>query len=165
MNDDDALRQAPLICPEKEVLQDWIDYNGHMNMAYYHVVFDQSLDFAFDALDIGAEYVVRDNCSVFSREVHVNYLAEASLGQRLRMDWQLLDWDAKRLHFFQRMHCAVSGELLATSEQLSLHVDMSSRRTATFADAIQQRLADLHALHQRLPTPAEAGRRIGIIRR
>ncbi|MFK7913027.1 MAG: thioesterase family protein [Pseudomonadales bacterium] len=159
-----ALTQAPIICPDKQVLKEWIDYNGHMNMAYYHVVFDQTLDFAFDALGIGADYVTSDQCSMFSREVHVNYLAEASLGQRLKVTWQLLDWDRKRLHFFQHMRDASNETLLATSEQLAMHVDMNSRRTAPFPESIQQRIAAVGERHSALAAPSEAGRSIGIRR-
>lgn len=164
MNQQHPLDQSPIACPDQQVLRDWIDYNGHMNMAYYHVVFDQSLDYVFDALGIGAAYVQSDQCSMFSREVHVNYLAEATLDQHLQVTWQLLDFDAKRLHFFQHMRDAQTGAVLATSEQLAMHVDMNSRRTAPFPEPVTLQLRALEQRHRSLATPPEAGRSIGIRR-
>ena len=128
---------APIVCPPASVQEAWIDYNGHMNMAFYNLVFDQALDFVFDQLGIGAEYVKTRGGSCFTREIHVNYLAELSLGDPIRVTLQLLDWDAKRLHFFQQMYHAEEDYLAATSEQLALHVDMESRRTAPFPEEIQ----------------------------
>jgi len=62
---------APIICPRRKVLPEWIDYNGHLNMAYYHVIFDKALDEVFDQLGIGVEYVRNDGGTSFTMEVHV----------------------------------------------------------------------------------------------
>ena len=118
------MSSTPIVCPPNSVQEAWIDYNGHMNMAFYNLVFDQALDFVFDELGVGADYVKNRGGSCFTREIHVNYLAELSLGEPIRVTFQLLDWDAKRLHFFEEMYHADAGYLAATSEQLALHVDM-----------------------------------------
>ena len=118
---------APLICPTRTVEQAWIDYNGHMNMAYYSLLFDQALDHVFDLLGIGAAYVRDQQGSCFTMEAHITYLQEVKLGDRLRIEFQLLDWDSKRLHYFERMYHAGDGYLAATSEQICMHVDMRSR--------------------------------------
>ena len=153
---------APIHTPLKTVQQDWIDYNGHMNMAYYVLLFDQSLDYVYDLLEIGESYVREQNGSCFTREIQVNYLRELSLGDRVVVEFQLLDWDAKRLHFFQTMRHGDEGYVAATSEQLALHVDMTSRRTAPFPNAVQQRLTTLMHTHGELAKPAQAGHEIGI---
>jgi acyl-CoA thioester hydrolase len=153
---------SPIVCPEKSVQEAWIDYNGHMNMAFYNLVFDQCLDFVFDQLGIGAEYVKTEGGSCFTREIQVNYLSELSLGDPIRVTFQLLDWDAKRLHFFEEMYHAEEGYLAATSEQLALHVDMQSRRTAPFPANISSRLAKLMESHSALATPEQVGHTIGI---
>ena len=75
-----------------------------------------------------------------------------------------LDRDTKRLHFFQYMYHAEKKYLAATAEQLALHVDMTSRRTAPFPADVQVGLAKLMQTHQSLETPAEVGRRMGIRR-
>ena len=156
------MTSAPIVCPEKIVQEAWIDYNGHMNMAYYNLVFDQCLDYVFDQLGIGAEYVKQQGGSCFTREIQVNYLNELSLGDPLRVTFQLLDWDAKRLHFFEEMYHAEEGYLAATSEQLALHVDMRTRRTAPFPDDVCSRLTQLMESHRPLPAPAQVGHTIGI---
>jgi len=160
-----SLAPAPIVCPDQKVEPAWIDYNGHMNMAFYNLAFDRALDHVFDQLGIGAVYVRSGGGSCFTAEIHVNYLQEVLLGDPLRVNFQLLDWDAKRLHFFESMYHATEGYLAATSEQLSLHVDMATRRTAPFPDAVQARLAALMAEHAQLPRPAQVGRIIGIQRR
>jgi len=153
---------APIVCPLKSVQAEWIDYNGHMNMAYYNLVFDQCLDFVFDELGIGADYVKSRGGSCFTREIHVNYLRELSLGDPIRVTFQLLAWDSKRLHFFEQMYHADADYLAATSEQLSLHVDMHTRRTAPFPEEICGRLAALMESHGALATPEQVGHVIGI---
>src|ERR1700736_1647015 len=74
----------------------WIDYNGHLNMAYYNVLFDRAVDEAFALVGIGPEYVKRRNCSFFTAEVHVRYLRELRAGDPVRVTVQLLDIAAQR---------------------------------------------------------------------
>lgn len=161
---DDTL-PAPLECPEARVIDAWVDYNGHMNMAYYNVIFDQALDHAYDRLGIGEAYVAATGCSHFTLEAHVTYLREVMVGDPLRVTWQLLDADSKRLHFFEHMYHAREGYLAATSEQLSMHVDLSERCSAPFPADLQARFARVLATHAQLPRPTQAGHVIGIPRK
>tara|TARA_E500000075_G_scaffold118559_1_gene117347 strand:- start:1040 stop:1522 length:483 start_codon:yes stop_codon:yes gene_type:complete len=156
---------APIVCPEQEVIAPWIDYNGHLNMAYYHVIFDRSVDYFYDMLGIGEGYARRGLGSVFTMEVHVHYLNGVSLGDRLQVHLQLLDFDQKCLHFFQHMYLAEGGHLVATSEQLALHVDMASRRSAPFPEGASSALADIAREHALLERPERSGSSIGIRRR
>lgn len=156
---------GPIICPEQRVEQAWIDYNGHMNMAFYNLAFDRALDHVYDLLGIGAEHVAAGGGSCFTLETHVNYLQELLLDDPIRVDFQLLDRDAKRLHFFEHMYHAEEGYLAATSEQLALHVDMGSRRAAPFADDVMTRVDSLFEAHRRLDRPEQAGRVIAIRRK
>ena len=156
---------APIICPQKIVQEDWIDYNGHMNMAYYLLVFDQCLDIVYDGLGIGEQYVKTRGGSCFTREIQVNYLRELSLGDPIRVEFQLLDWDTKRLHFFESMHHATDGYLAATAEQLAVHVDMQHRKTAPFPADVQARIEGLMRAHADLAKPDQVGQRIGIRRK
>jgi acyl-CoA thioester hydrolase len=154
-----------IVCPVQQVEPAWIDYNGHMNMAFYNLAFDRALDHVYDRLGIGADYVRTAGGSCFTAEIHVNYLQELLLGDPVRITFQLLDWDAKRLHFFEAMYHAEQGYLAATSEQLALHVDMTSRRTAPFPDPVQARLEALMTEHAQLARPPQVGHVIGITRK
>jgi len=148
---------APFVCAERHVEPAWIDYNGHMNMAYYNLVFDQALDEVFDELGIGAAYVRDGGGSCFTVEIHVSYLQELRLGDLVRVTFQLLDWDEKRLHFFGEMYHAREGYLAATSEQLSLHVDMTSRKAGPLPTATQDRVGAMMNAHRNLEMPAQVG--------
>ena len=156
------LEETPIVCPPMQVEEAWIDYNGHMNMAYYNLIFDRCLDHVLDGLEIGADYARAEGGSCFALEVHVNYLQELVLGDPLRVTYQLLNWDAKRLHFFEQMYHAEEGYLAATSEQISLHVDMQARKSKPFPATVQTELGKLMARHESLATPPQVGHVIGI---
>ncbi len=85
-----------------------------MNVAYYVMAFDHATDGLFDLLGIGAEYCRRENRSVFAVEQHIAYKRELTRGERLVVSSQLLGFDDKRLHFFQRMAAEGGGHLAAT---------------------------------------------------
>ncbi|MEZ5598731.1 MAG: thioesterase family protein [Pseudomonadales bacterium] len=155
---------SAILCPRQTILPDWIDYNGHLNMAYYHVLFDRALDHVFDQLGIGEDYTRSGAGSAFTVQVHVNYLRELSLHDPVQVRFRLLDHDAKRMHFFEEMLHAEEGWLAATSEQMSLHVSMATRRSAPFPDAVIARLAELQEAHASLPRPPQVGSVIGIRR-
>src|SRR5918999_5220685 len=135
---------APFVSSVMTVEKDWIDYNGHLNMAYYNVLFDRAVDEAFELLDCGAEYV-KTGFSTFTAEVHVRYLRELHAGDPVRVTFQLLDYDAKRMHYFEQLFHAKEGWVSATSENMSLHVDMASKKTAPFPPEIASCLAKMKA--------------------
>jgi len=151
---------APFTAAVMRVEPGWIDYNGHLNMAYYNVLFDRAVDEVYELLGCGLAYVEARRHSCFTAEVHVRYLRELRAGDAVRVTLQLLDFDAKRLHFFEQMFHAEQGWLAATSENMALHVDMAAKKTAAFPGEIAARLARMKAAHAGLPLPKAAGRRI-----
>jgi acyl-CoA thioester hydrolase len=153
---------APFVSSLMRVDPGWIDYNGHLNMAYYNVMFDRAVDEAFDLLGIGQEYVKAERHSCFTAEIHVRYLRELHAGDPVRVTFQLLNYDSKRIHYFEQLFHAVDGWVSATSENMALHVDMEAKKTAAFPDAAAKRLAEMKASHGRLPVPDAAGRRIAM---
>ena len=153
---------APLVLHREAVLSEWIDYNGHMNMAYYVLVFDHGTDALLDYIGISESFRNQHNCSTFTAEIHITYLKEAHLGDELLIKTQLLEFDEKRVHYFQQMHDAKSDELLATAEMMSLYMDMQSRRVAMMPKLIMEKLQKIEQLHRELPRPEQMGRIIGI---
>src|ERR1700682_5446992 len=111
-------------------------------MAYYNVLFDRAVDEVFELLGCGADYVKSRRQSVFTAKVHVRYLRELHAGDPVRVTFQLLDYDTKRLHYFEQLFHAEEGWVSATSENLSLHVDMTLKKTAAFPKEVTARLAD-----------------------
>src|SRR5579864_420917 len=147
---------APFVSSVMRVEPEWIDYNGHHNMAYYNVLFDRAVDEAYELIGIGADYVSERKNSFFTAEVHLRYLRELHAGDPVRVTFQLLDFDRKRLHTFEQLFHAEEGWVSATSENLSLHVDMTEKRTAPFPREVAARLAEMKAAHALLPRPEAA---------
>jgi acyl-CoA thioester hydrolase len=94
--------------------------------------------------------------------VHVRYLRELHAGDPVRVSFQLIDFDAKRLHYFEELHHAEENWLSATSENMALHVDMTAKKAAVFPDAVVARLGRMKSAHAALPVPQGAGRRIAM---
>jgi acyl-CoA thioester hydrolase len=151
---------APFVSSPMRVDPAWIDYNGHLNMAYYNVLFDRAVDEVYELLGCGLAYVEQSRHSCYTAEVHLRYLRELHAGDPVRVTFQLLDCDAKRLRYFEELRHAEEGWLSATSENMALHVDMTARKTASFPKSIAARLARMKAVHSGLALPEAAGRRI-----
>ncbi len=153
---------APFVSSVMQVEESWIDYNGHLNMAYYNVLFDRAVDEAYELLGIGHDYLVRRKHSTFTAEVHVRYLRELHAGDPVRVTFQLLDFDAKRIHYFEQLFHAEEGWVSATSENMTLHVDMDAKKVAPLPGDVARRLANMKTAHARLPRPEAAGRGIAM---
>jgi acyl-CoA thioester hydrolase len=153
---------APFVSSVMQVEPAWIDYNGHLNMAYYNVLFDRAVDETYELLGCGVAYLEATRHSTFTAEAHVRYLRELHAGDPVRVTFQLLDFDAKRMHYFEQLFHAEEGWLSATSETMVLHVDMTVKKTAPFPEAITAQLARMKAAHAHLPLPEGVGRRIAM---
>ncbi|HEX6705604.1 MAG TPA: thioesterase family protein [Albitalea sp.] len=154
---------APLCVHQTPVKPEWVDYNKHMSESCYLLVFGDNSDAFFRWFGIDEAYRASGR-SFFTVETHLHYLREAMEGDPLRLTYQLLDLDRKRAHVFQGMHHAGTGELLATAEQMLLHVDMNSGRSAPLPPELYERLLAIRASHAALPVPTQVGRTIGIRR-
>ncbi len=148
---------APFAAATATVLPGWIDNNGHMNVGYYHVVFDIAAEPFFEFLGLNQEFRQRTGASTFALESHLNFLREVKEGAPLRFEARLLDFDQKRIHFYQEMFHGTEGYLAATYESLSVHVDMAQRRTAPMPDELSARLAAVKQAHAHLPRPWQVG--------
>ena len=156
--------KVPFVSSTMAIEPQWTDYNGHMNMAYYNVLFDRCVDQACDLLGIGAAYAKQRRLTIYTAEAHVCYVRELHEHQSVTVSLQLLDHDAKRLHLYQEVRHE-DGWLAATSESLVLHVDMAGPKVAPFPDDILPSIKGMARAHADLPTPERAGRKIGIERR
>jgi acyl-CoA thioester hydrolase len=144
---------------------EWIDYNGHMNVAYYHMAFDRSTDRFLEQIGLGESYLEREPGSMFALEDHMTYQRELERGDPLRITLQLLDFDEKRVHYFLRMYHGDKGYLAATMEHLSIFIDMRVRRSAPMPPAVHRALADLYEDQRLMDRPEEVGRPMGIRRK
>ena len=156
---------APFVSSPQTVEEQWIDFNGHLNMAYYGVLFDRTADDPFADFGMGPEYLKRTNCSTFMLEAKYHYLRELHVGDEVVATLQVLDVSDKCLHYVQELHHALKGWLSAVMEALVIHVDMATRKPAPFPAEIQKSLLAVLDAHRALPTPRHVGSRIGIRRK
>ena len=162
MSSESALYLSPLMSLEK----DWIDYNGHLNMAYYNVLMDHGVDQLWDRLGFGPDYRERTGCTTYVAEFHICYVRELHEGDSVTSTFHLIDYDAKRFHVFQELW-HTDGWLAATGEALTLHVDQSGQtpKVAPMPEDILTNLATMKQAQAHLPLPERAGRKIGIVRK
>jgi acyl-CoA thioester hydrolase len=160
LNESKPLFFAPFVSSVMRVEPEWIDYNGHLNMAFYHVLFDRAFDEALQLIGTDPDYVKRERRSYYTAEAHVRYLRELHAPDPVRVTIQLLGYDLKRLHYFEQLFHASEGWMAATLEAIALHVDIDSKKTAQAPPLVASRLAEMRASHALLPIPEAAGRRI-----
>lgn len=155
---------APLAIHTATVLPEWIDYNGHMNVAYYVLAFDHVTDAFLDYIGLDHDYKAKANVTTFVADMNVTYVREVVEGDSLKFTTQLLEFDDRKFRYFHSMYHADQGYLAATNELLSLHIDLSARRVGPMSGAILTRLRQVQDAHSVLSPPRGAGRVLGMRR-
>ncbi|RMF09165.1 MAG: hypothetical protein D6763_08315 [Alphaproteobacteria bacterium] len=162
---DALLAPRPVTLYETAVDAEWVDFNGHMNVAYYAILFDRALDNFLDVVGLGHEYTRREGSSMFVVESHFTYQKEVLSGDPVAVRLQLLDRDRKRIHCFMELYQVRDGFLAATSEQIAVHVDLSARKSTSIPVSTVERLGRILEAHSRIARPKEVGHKIGIRRK
>jgi len=160
--DDLPLQPMPFRSSIMQIEPQWIDYNGHLNMAYYNVMFDRAIDELWLKLGIGPAYMKERHGSTFTAECHVRYLREIHLGDPVQVSILLVAADEKRLHTFEELRHASEGWLSATSENMTIHIDMAARKTAAFPPDIRARIEALAEAHRAIARPEGIGRKVAM---
>lgn len=144
----------------------WVDYNGHLNDAYYMVAFSLATDGLMAQVGLDAAGRAATGHTMYTLEVHLNYVQEVHEGVAIEVRTQILGVDAKRVHVFHTLHRQGDGTLLATNEQMLANIDASNAetgpKTAPFAPGVAALLVPLAQAHATLPRPANAGRSIAL---
>ena len=156
---------VPLELHTSTVLPEWIDYNGHMNVAYYVLAFDYATDAFLDYLGLDHDYKAKADVTTFVADMNVTYIQEVFEGDPMRFTTQLLEFDAKKFRYFHCMYHAEKGYLAATNELLSLHIDLTTRRVGAMAEPILEKLQAIYDVHSAAEAPTGAGRILGMRRR
>lgn len=152
--------------PYRERVQGaWVDYNGHMNVAYYVLVFDHATDAVLDHLGGGTAYRQESNHSVFVGEMHVAYEREVVEGDALIVTSHLLAFDQRKLILLHEMRRVDQAAVVASNEVLCLHVDLAARRSAPWPAEITARFERIAAAHPTAAALPTAGRRLSLRRR
>jgi acyl-CoA thioester hydrolase len=156
---------SPWIGALQKVEDQWTDYNGHMNMAYYAVLFDKSAEEMFETFGLGPDYVRETNCSFFTLETHTTYAHEIHAGETVRIENQIIDADLKRVHYVQQMFHAEENWLTCVLEVIVSHIDLTAKKTSAFPVNIQTRIEVMLAEHKTMMLPKQVGHKIGIPRK
>tara|TARA_R110000868_G_scaffold4155_40_gene25617 strand:- start:2287 stop:2772 length:486 start_codon:yes stop_codon:yes gene_type:complete len=149
----------------ESVRSEWCDFNNHLNLAYYILIFDHATDVFHNSLGLNETYRTETGCSTFAVESHALYLAEVHQGDEVFVTTQLLDHDEKRLHYFHRMYHAEKGFLSATNELMTVHIDMGIRKVAPMPAGIRDKATALYGEHRNLPVPDQRCAAMGIRRK
>ena len=153
---------APFISSPMRIEPQWIDYNGHLNVAYYNVLFDRAVDEIYEPLGLGPDYLKTTGHSTMVVEAHVRYLREVHLDTPLRIKIQLLGFDEKRIHLFEHLVHATEDWVSSTSETMTVHVNMTAKKVAPFPGNVLGALERMQAVHAALPWPDGAGRKVAM---
>lgn len=156
---------TPIKSAPYSIESQWIDYNGHFNMAYYNVLFDRDSDVALALIGLGPAYVKKTGNSYFILEAHISYLRELHPRDQVWIATQILDFDAKRIHYVQQMHHAKEGWIACVTENMAMHVDLQSKKSSPFPADILERVKIAHEAHKSLTIPLQVGYKIGIPRK
>ena len=157
----DATVPAPLELYQCSVEPAWVDYNRHMTESAYLLAFGWATDALFRYLDIDEAYRAAGH-SYYTAETHITYLREVGEDAKLSVATRILGWDAKRLHIHHAMRALDDGAIVATTEQMLIHIDTAGSRSAPVPDGIAAALAAIADAHSALPVPNDAGRKIGL---
>ena len=153
---------APFVSSVMRIEPQWIDYNGHLNVAYYNVLFDRAVDEVYELIGLGPTYLKQHGHSTMVAETHVRYLRELRESDAVRVSVQLLDYDAKRMQLFEKLMHATENWVSATCESMTLHVDMAAKKVVPFPDSVMRPLERMKAAHAVLPLPDGAGRKVAM---
>ncbi|QUH03602.1 thioesterase family protein [Saccharopolyspora erythraea] len=161
--DPDAEIPAPLRLHRTPVSPRWVDYNGHLSESCYLLVFGDNADAFFRYVGIDERYRAAGR-SLYTVQTHLHNRREVTEGEPLALTLRVLDHDAKRVHVFHEMHHEGTGVLLATAEQMLVHVDTHRGRACEMPEDLRERLTAVHRAHAVLPVPEVVGRPMGIKR-
>lgn len=154
---------APFMTDIMDIKEDWIDYNGHLNMAYYNVLFDEGADQAYPLLGFGPDYAKTRKLTTYVAEFHIRYIRELHLKDQVRSSFQILDHDEKRIHTYQKL-IHQDGWVAASAETLILHVDMTGPKVTPMPHDIKAKVDAMALDHANVPSPQNIGRPIGLRR-
>ena len=158
--DPEPVFPAPFVSSVMRIEPQWIDYNGHLNVAYYNVLFDRAVDEAYELIGLGPAYLKQHGHSTMVVETHVRYLRELKPTDSVRVSVQLLAYDAKRFQLFEKLLHATENWVSATCESMTLHVDMATKKVAPFPDSVMRLMERMKTAHAVLLMPEGAGRRV-----
>ena len=159
----DGPYSTPIILPEQEVLNEWLDYNGHMNVAYYTLAFDKSLDiFLEDLLGIGESHAYKNNQGPFVVQAHYHYLNEMRLNEKFHVRLFVVDCDKNKMHLCMEIYSLSQEKVIAVVEQVLINVNLKLRKSEPYPPWAIEKLIKLKNTHKNASLPSAFGKSIGL---
>ena len=147
---------------QTRIIPDWVDYNGHLRDAFYLLIFSYATDALMDSLDMDSSNREASGHSLFTLELHLNYLHEVKLDADVEVRTQIIGYDGKRLHLYHSLHLTGDDKELTGNEQMLLHVDLAGPHSTPFSEATLARLKAIVTEQADLPAPQYIGRVIAL---
>ena len=116
----------------QKIIKEWVDYNNHLNMAYYILIFDQALEVVLEKFKMGADSAKKEKKSTMVVETNTKYINEVKEGDEIDIMLTFFDHDKKRLHLKLEMIEKVTKKISASIEWLSLYVNLETRKVSEF---------------------------------
>jgi len=121
-----------LLLTTTKIINEWTDYNGHMNLAFYILVFDKGAEKILSKFKMGEQSAKTTKKSTMAVESHTTYNNEVKENEEVDVHLSYFDHDKKRLHYKLEMYEKSKNILSATTEVLSLYIDLNIRKVAEF---------------------------------
>lgn len=150
----------PLRVHEMRIPTDWVDYNGHTNDSRYAQLSGDAADAFLRYIGVDADYLGGGH-SYYTVESHITYVAQSNAGDVVYVTSQVISYDSKRLHLFNRIHRQVDDTLISTGEHMYLHVDTALGKTVPAPPLMIGRIETIANAQAGLPRPAQVGRFVG----
>ncbi len=150
----------------QNVKKDWIDYNGHMNVAYYTLAFDNSLDdFLEIVLEIGPTFVKKEKKGPYSLQANYHYLDELRLGDKFFVNIYLIDSDKKKVHLVLEMIDFDTKRQVSVCETILINVDLNIRKSVNYGSDVIKRIEQYQAICSDFQLPLQIGKNLKIIKK
>ena len=154
---------SSIMLPEQKVLKEWLDYNGHMNVAYYTLGFDKSLDiFLEDLLEIGETHAYENNQGPFVVQAHYHYLSEMKLNEKFNVRLFVVDCDKNKMHLCMEIYSLFQEKVIAVVEQVLINVNLKLRKSEQYPSWAFEKLLKLKNAHKKASLPSTFGKSIGL---
>mgnify|MGYP001199103077 FL=1 len=163
---DDWKHFVPFNSTVRKVRKTWIDYNGHMNVAYYTAAFDKAIDeFLEKVVGIGPSFIKEKKQGSYALQTQYRYLKELLLENTFYVSIFVIDFKKNVIHLMAQMRTPSSQEIYASCETIMVNVDLRQRQSCEYPQFVFKKLSDLHEASKDLRNLTITGHSIGLRRR
>ncbi|MDE1167057.1 MAG: thioesterase family protein [Pseudomonas sp.] len=148
-----------MISYQTTIIEEWVDYNGHLRDAFYLLIFSYATDAFMERIGVDP---ARDNHSLFTLECHLNFLHEVKRGEAVQVHTQVIGHDSKRVHLYHSLHVNDAQEPVAASEQMLLHVSLEGPKSTHLREQNLEHLKAIVMSQAGMPAPCHVGRVIAL---